>query len=384
MIAQHRAAAALIAASVNLPFGTLYAFSVFLKPMESLLGASRAEMSFVFGLATVTLTVGMNVASQLYRRLPAPLLSVACALASGAGLWLAASATSFAQFALGYGVLFGPGAGVLFILAQQAVNQTVVSRRGLANGYVVSLYPLGAMLGAPILGWAIGAFGVRAALAGLAVVLVAAGAVFALLIGAAAIRMVDETSSAAEGRLGREFYLLTGVFFLAAAAGLMVLSQAAAIVQAYGGAGALAVGATTFITGAVGGARIAGGWLVDHFSARRVGVGAHLCSLAGALTLSLFPSPVTSAIALALIGIGYGIVSGLTAGAIAQYWHKNQFGLVAGRLYIAWCAAAISLPVLAGALFDRSGSYAAALWIAAGVNVAGMLVARALPVRRGK
>ncbi|HET7670045.1 MAG TPA: MFS transporter [Burkholderiales bacterium] len=384
MIAQHRAAAALIAASVNLPFGTLYAFSVFLKPMESLLGASRAEMSFVFGLATVTLTVGMNVASQLYRRLPAPLLAVACALASGAGLWLAASATSFAQFALGYGVLFGPGAGVLFILAQQAVNQTVVSRRGLANGYVVSLYPLGAMLGAPILGWAIGAFGVRAALAGLAVVLIAAGAVFALLIGAAAIRMVDETSSAAEGRLGREFYLLTGVFFLAAAAGLMVLSQAAAIVQAYGGAGALAVGATTFITGAVGGARIAGGWLVDHFSARRVGVGAHLCSLAGALTLSLFPSPVTSAIALALIGIGYGIVSGLTAGAIAQYWHKNQFGLVAGRLYIAWCAAAISLPVLAGALFDRSGSYAAALWIAAGVNVAGMLVARALPVRREK
>ncbi|HEU5293478.1 MAG TPA: hypothetical protein VFU71_01695 [Burkholderiaceae bacterium] len=46
---------------------------------------------------------------------------------------------------------------------------------------------------------------------------------------------------------------------------------------------------------------------------------------------------------------GYGIVSGLAAGAIAQYWHKNQFGHIAGRLYIAWCAAAIGLPVLAGA-----------------------------------
>jgi MFS family permease len=97
--------------------------------------------------------------------------------------------------------------------------------------------------------------------------------------------------------------------------------------------------------------------------------------------LSLIPSPVTAAFALGLIGIGYGIVSGLAAGAIAQYWHKNQFGRIASRLYIAWCAAAISLPVLAGALFDRTGTYAYAVWIAAGVNVLGVLIARMLPVR---
>ncbi|NJN40316.1 MAG: hypothetical protein HC807_04930, partial [Gammaproteobacteria bacterium] len=82
---------------------------------------------------------------------------------------------------------------------------------------------------------------------------------------------------------------------------------------------------------------------------------------------------------LGLIGIGYGIVSGLVVGAIAQYWHKNQFGRIAGRLYIAWCAAAISLPVVAGALFDQTGSYASAVWVAAGINVLGMLVARSLP-----
>lgn len=380
-----RSAAALIAATVvNLPFGTLYAFSVFLKPMEALLGTTRAEMSFVFGLATVTLTLGMNFAPQLYRRLAPAALALACGVSSAAGLWLSASASSFAQFALGYGVLFGPGAGVLFIVAQQAVNQTVASSRGLANGYVVSLYPLGAMLGAPILGWSIQISGVRPTLAGLGIVVLAACAVAAALFRAADIRMLDASSAdAEEGRLGRAFYLLTAVFFLAAAAGLTVLSQAAAIVQAYGGAPALAVGATTFITGAVGAARIAGGWLVDHLHAARVGVGAHLCSLAGALTLAFFPSPLTAAFALGFIGVGYGIVSGLTAGGIAQYWHKNQFGLVAGRLYIAWCAAAISLPVLAGALFDRTGSYASAVWIAACINVIGALIAHRLPLSRG-
>jgi len=379
-----RGIAALLAATVvNLPFGTLYAFSVFLKPMEVLLGATRAEMSFVFGLATVTLTLGMNFAPQLYRRLSPAWLAVACGLLSGAGLWLSATASSFLHFALGYGVLFGPGAGVLFIVGQQAVNQTVGGARGLANGYVVSLYPLGAMLGAPVFGWSIQAFGVRPTLAGLGVVVLATCAIAAVLLRAAAIQMLDASSTEVEeDRLGRTFYLLTAVFFLAAAAGLTVLSQAAAIVQAYGGVAALAVGATTLITGAVGAARIAGGWLVDHFAAARVGVGAHACSLAGALMLSLIPTPATAAFALGLIGVGYGIVSGLAAGAIAQYWHKNQFGRIASRLYIAWCAAAISLPVLAGALFDRTGSYASAIWVAAGVNVLGVLIARLLPVRK--
>jgi len=379
---EQRSTAALVAATVvNLPFGTLYAFSVLLRPMEALLGATRAEMSFVFGLATVTLTIGMNFAPQLYRRLPPALLAIACGLSSGAGLWLSASATSFTQFALGYGVLFGPGAGVLFIVAQQAVNQTVTKSRGLANGYVVSLYPLGAMLGAPVLGWSIQVFGVRPTLTGLGIVVLAACATAAALFRTAAIRLLDtSTIESGEGRLGRTFYVLVAVFFLAAAAGLTVLSQAAAIVQAYGGATALAVGATTFITGAVGAARIAGGWLVDKFPAARVGAGAHVCSLTGAMILSLIPTPLIATLGLALIGVGYGIVSGLAAGAIAQYWHKNQFGLIASRLYIAWCAAAISLPVLAGALFDRTGSYASVVWIAAGINVLGALIARRLPV----
>jgi len=378
-----RGAAALAAATiVDLPFGTIYAFSVFLKPMEALLGATRAEMTFVFGLATVTLTAGMNFAPRLYRRFaPAP-LAVACGLASAAGLWLAASATSFAAFLVGYGVLFGPGAGVLFIVAQQAVNQTVTARRGLANGYVVSLYPLGAMLGAPAFGWSIEAFGVRATLAGLAVVVLAACVAFAALMSLAGIAMRDDSSAeGGDAPLDRTFVVLTGVFFFAAAAGLTVLSQAAAIVQAYGGAAAVGVAATTFITGVGGAGRIGGGWLVDDFRAAHVGMLAHACSLAGAVMLALVPSPGVAVAALAMIGFGYGTVSGLSAGAIAQYWHRNQFGRIASRLYIAWCAGAISLPVLAGALFDRTGSYTTVLWIAAAVNVAGLVLARLLPAR---
>lgn len=377
-----RAAAAIAAATaLNLPFGTLYAFSVFLKPMEALIGVGRAQMSFVFALATITLTLGMVLAPSIYRRLPPPLIALSCGACSAVGLFIAATARSFAELVAGYGVLFGIGAGIGFILVQQGVNQSVSARSGLANGYVVSLYPLGAMLGAPLFGWAIETYGIRATLAGLGVAVFAGCALTALLLRAARIRMHQETAEKVtqKEQQWRVFLLLATVFFLAAAAGLMVMSQAAGIVQAYGGATALAVGATTFITGAVGAARIAGGWLVDRFPIPRVAMGSQLFALCGALIFSLFPGPRVAVPALAMIGMGYGVISGLTAAAIARYWGKNAFGRVAGRLYVAWCGAAISLPILAGWLYDRTGGYGAAVLIAGGLNLLAVGVAVRLP-----
>jgi MFS transporter, OFA family, oxalate/formate antiporter len=376
-----RARAAIAAATaLNLPFGTLYAFSVFLKPLEALLGVGRAELSFVFGLATVTLTGAMVAAPSVYRRMPPWLIALGCGFCSAAGLFLAARATTFAELVIGYGVLFGLGAGVGFIVVQQGVNQSVATRSGLANGYVVSLYPLGAMLGAPLFGWTIEAFGIRATLAGLGAAVFAGCALTALLLGATGIRMHDATQSAEPSDTRRTtFFLLATVFFLAAAAGLMVMSQAAGIVQAYGAGSALAVGATTFITGTVGAARIAGGWLTDRYAIARVAMGAQLFAFCGALILGWWPGPLVAAGALAMIGAGYGIISGLTAAAIARYWHKNAFGRVAGRLYVAWCVAAITLPVLAGWVYDRTQGYGAAIWLAGALNLLAVGLAARLP-----
>ena len=129
-----RGPAALAAATaLNLPFGTLYAFSVFLKPLEALLGVGRAELSVVFALATITLTGGMVLAPAVYRRFPSWAVSLACGACAGGGLFLAASASTFAQFVLGYGVLFGIGAGIGFILVQQGVNQSVTTVEDFAS-----------------------------------------------------------------------------------------------------------------------------------------------------------------------------------------------------------------------------------------------------------
>ena len=372
------------ATAMNLPFGTIYAFSVFLKPMEALMGIGRAEMTLIFGLAACTLTVGMNLAPMLYRTLPPATLIAIAGAGSAAGLYLTASATGFAELALGYGVLFGLGGGIGFIVVQQGVNQTVKTKIGLVNGYVIALYPLGAMIGAPLFGWAIARHGLRPTLLALAFTVLAASLLTAMLLRLADIRMHDAAPAAVrdDDRRWPIFLRLFAVFFLAAAAGLTVMSQAAGIVQAYGGQTLMALGATTAITGAIAVARLTGGWLVDRFAVPQVAAGAHLFSLTGAILLSLWPGPVMAIGALAMIGMGYGFISGSTAGAIAQYWHRNAFGRVASQLYIAWCVAAVSLPVLAGWLYDQTQGYGTAVMIAAAGNVLGALLSLGLPRSR--
>jgi len=374
------------ATALNLPFGSLYAFSVFLKPLEVLLSLSRADLAFVFALAAAGFGVGMNFVPYIARRAPPSVLVAACAGASTAGIALAATAGGLTQLALGYGVFFGAGGGAAYILVQQAVNLAVTRRHGLANGYVVSLLPAGAMIAAPFFGWCVGEFGVRAALWTLAAVLGVTGAASAWLIarsGAVLAAAGGRDAPSPDERRRIVFWELWLVFFLAASAGLMVLSQAAGIITSYGGATALAVYGTTFITGAIAAARLGGGWMADWLTIPALAAGAHAVALAGNVALTLWPGPGVSVLSLALVGVGYGLISGVTAAAVAVYWRRALYGRIASRLYIAWCSAAIVLPIGAGRLFDVTQSYRTAVLISAACNALGILIALGLPREGG-
>jgi OFA family oxalate/formate antiporter-like MFS transporter len=370
--------------ALNAPIGSLYAFSVFLHPLEALLGLTRADLAFVFALAAAAFGVGMMVAPSLYGVARTPVLVTACAIANALGLALAATAGGLTQLAIGYGVLFGLGGGAAYLLVQQIVNLAVTRRQGLVNGYIVSLLPAGAMIAAPIFGWAIGAFGVRATLGGFAAVLAITGFASAWLVAHAGVAVSAEAGrvTLAPGERRRAaFWRLSIVFFLAASAGLMVLSQAAGIIAAYGGAAALAVYGTTFITATIAAARLGGGWMVDWLAIPTVAAGAHSVALAGNVALTLWPGPLVSVFSLALVGLGYGVISGVTAAAVAVYWRRALYGRVASRVYLAWAAAAIVLPIIAGRLFDLTQGYGTAVLIAAGANVLGILVSLGLPRR---
>ena len=204
----------------------------------------------------------------------------------------------------------------------------------------------------------------------------------AWLIARSGVTLAGATGAGAPSEDERRrpvFWRLWIVFFLAASAGLMVLSQAAGIITAYGGAALLAVYGTTFITGSIAAARLGGGWMVDWLAIPTVAAGAHAVALAGSVTLTVWPGPAVSVLALTLVGLGYGVISGVTAAAVAVYWRRALYGRMASRLYLAWCAAAVVLPIIAGRLFDLTQGYGVAVVIAAGGNALGIIVALGLP-----
>ncbi len=373
---------------LGLPLGSLYAFSVLVAPLEQVLQASRSELASVFGISAVFFTIGANVAPRLFGRAPASLLLALTGAVSAAGITVAAVAASLSWLILGYGVLFASGGGMAYVVVQQCVNAAPLARPGLINGFLVGLFPLGAMLAAPAFGLGLEWVGVRQTLAGLAALIGATALVAALLVartGVVLARPVRATVLHAP-RLqdGRQliFLKLFAVFFLAASAGLMVLSQAAGMVAAFGASNSAALLATTGITAAIAAARLLGGWLTDRFAVPIVAASAQAIASLAAMALTLMPSPQLAVLALGLIGVGYGLISGVTAAAVACYWPKAEFGRIAGRTYIAWCLAAISLPVLAGHLYDRTGGYEAAVIVAGSANLLAVLVALTLPRQR--
>jgi MFS family permease len=379
--AQHAWAAVAASTVLNLPLGSIYAFSVFLKPIEHDLGISRSALSLVFGVASIGFTAGLNLAPALFGLLPIWLLVASSMATAALGMALAATAHGLLELLLGYGVMFGIGGGAAYMALQQGANLIVRRHKGLLNGYIVALYPAGAMIAAPLFGWANAAFGFRVTMNGLAVALLIAGTLaigLTLIAGTELPRRIRVAPGAGTSRTA-VFIKLSLVFFLAAAAGLTVLSQAAGIIAAYGGVTATALAATTAITAAIACARLSGGWLVDRFPVPFVAAFAHAVALSGTVLLTLWPQPLVAALALGMIGMGYGFVSGSSAGAIALYWPPADYGRIASRLYIAWCVAAVTLPILAGYLFDITRSYAMTVLIAGCGNLLGICIAFGLP-----
>jgi MFS family permease len=236
------------------------------------------------------------------------------------------------------------------------------------------------MIGAPVFSATLHLWGIGPTLWMLAGVLGCAGVLGGWLFRRAGLTLLSAAAAQSPPQpvslSDPVFARLFAVFFLSASAGLMVLGQAAAMLHAYGAGAGMAAAATTVITAVLAASRLAGGWLVDHWQMRSVALGANLCAFAGAVLITLWPVPLSALFALSLLGAGYGLMSGASAGYIPRLWPRDLFAAIAARLYVAWCLAAVCLPVLAGWLFDLTGSYRAAVMVAAAGNLVGVWLAR--------
>ena len=367
----------------NPALGSLYAWSVFVPPLEIALQAPRADISAIFAVAVVGFTCAMVAAPFVYRRASAAGHLLGCGAVACLGLLIAAAAESVPVLLLGYGVIFGLGAGYGYSITLQLIVLALAPRAGLATGLGVGSFAAGSILLAVVFSRTVAAIGPFQSFALMAALMAIVAVGAASLARASGLELPSgrgAVGAAATGAsFGRVFPLLWLGFFLGAFAGVMSIGHATGIVASHGGGAELALLGTIVINIGNAGGRIVSGWLAEHIAPPRVAAASHLSAAAGFALILTAPGPTTAVVALGLQGLAYGLASGGYPAAIGIYFGLARYGRYLGFLITAWGVAGLTGPWLAGRLYDLSGGYEASETIGLVVVLAALALTFAIP-----
>src|SRR5882762_7236127 len=136
--------------SMNLALGTLYAWSVFVAPLEDRFGWHRADTSMVFMIAVIVFALSFVVAGRIQDKY-GPL---GCSLAGGIlvslGFYLCSYTTSLNYLYVCFGVIGGLGNGFGYATPIPVMAKWFPDKRGLAVGLAVGGYGAGSAIFGPL------------------------------------------------------------------------------------------------------------------------------------------------------------------------------------------------------------------------------------------
>ena len=380
---------------MTLALGTLYAWSVFVAPLEREFGWKRAQTSAVFTLAAVMFAASLLLAGRLQDRFGPFWISVTGSVLISLSFLLFSYTSSLYFLYFFYGVLGGAGTGFGYGTVVPVMAKWFPDKTGLAIGLALMGFGSGsAFFGSfanlvlfPRFGW-------RAScviLSGIFLVMTMTAAF--LLKNPVASRQSTNNLAFLTSATTRHqftpgevlrtpaFYLLWIGFGLGSTAGLMVISQLIPFANSQGISSA-ALATLGLVIGAFGNVsgRVLSGWLSDIMGLLNTlriviaiscvampalySVGAHLTALYVLIYLVYF---------------SYGAQASVIPSTVADFWGSRYAGTNYGALFTAWGFAGILGPTIGGVLFDRFRNYGAAFYTAAALALVALfcvLIAR--------
>lgn len=366
--------------AMNLALGSLYAWSVFVLPLEKEFGWTRAETSWVFSIAVVSFAASFVVAGRLQDRRGPRLCAALGAVLLGAGFILSSWTTSLTYLYVVFGVVVGVGNGFGYATPTPVASKWFPDRRGLVIGLMVGGYGAGSAIIGPIATRLIESIGWRDTFRMLGVVFLAMGALGTFLMrnppagyrppgraGGVAGTAARSRREYATGEMVRlpVFYTVWIAYCLGATAGLMVISQLVPFARATGrGAEAATLAITIAAVGNASG-RILSGWMSDTLGRLSTLRAMVLVSAAAMPVLFIVrDTPVLFYLLVAVVYWCYGTQLSVFASATADFFGTRNLGMNYGVLFTAWGTAGIVGPIIAARVFDAFGDYRYAFYIA--------------------
>jgi OFA family oxalate/formate antiporter-like MFS transporter len=402
--------------AVNLCLGILYAWSVWkagllppkgVEPGTPMTGLnegwvylSDAQATWAYAICGFTFAVVMIPGGRLQDRYGPRVGAITGGLSLAVGCVVTGLMRSYLGLVLGFGLLGGIGMGLGYAAATPAaVRWFGPHRRGLIVGLVVGGYGAAAVYIAPLARYLIAEYGLTGSFVGL-------GALFAVVVVAAGLLLkrppegyvppppppserprpvVTGADFSARRMLDTwQFYALVFLFVGSAQSGLLVIANAAPILNT-------TAGSVPFFA--------ANGWLLAAFggivnAAGRVGTGSYsdrigrrnayaLNGLVAAVCLLLTPWVMAEknvGLLFLVVGVAfwqYGGTLSLMPSFTADYYGARNLGLNYGLVFLGW-GIAFFVPQLAGYIKDLTSSLDRAFYLSGGLLLVAVAVSRLL------
>ena len=370
--------AALVASFVA--YGFLYAFGVFLKPMESAFGVGHAVMSSLFSCMSLSGYLLGPLTGDWADHVGPRRVMMAGSLVFALGAYVTAHARGLAVAFPCLGIGVGAALASVYVPSLAAVGEWFKKERALALGIAVSGIGVGTLVVAPLGAWLVREYGWRTTLmlegvAGGGLLLLSALFMFKPPVkieskkGSHAVWAKVRSRSFLLVFLSR---LLTGipvfvtmVYLPAMATQEGVGSVSAAALVGYIGAGSLlsrlGLNAAAEKIGAVG---------PFQFSCVLVAVACVIWMFGYS-----YPWLVVFVV---VMGISYGGVASLTPAVAIQLFGLENIGELLGFLLMSYGVAAVVGPPIGGLLVDYSGNFRDIIWFALAAAVMGAVICMAL------
>jgi MFS transporter, OFA family, oxalate/formate antiporter len=376
---------------MNLALGSLYAWSVFVAPLEKEFGWKRADTSSVFTWAIVVFALTFIVAGRLQDKMGPFKVSLAGCILLTVGFLLCSRTTSLTYLIVCFGILVGIGNGFGYATPIPVMAKWFPDKRGLAVGLAVGGYGGGSAIFGPLANlWLIPTYGWRSTFVVLGIAFFFMTLVGSFLLKnpppgyrpagwapAPASKSAATTYEFSPGEMWRtrSAYFMWIAYALGASAGLMVISQLVPFCKSVN-ISVEALGAITLVIGATGNAsgRILSGWMSDALGRLNV---LRLMIAVSALSMPLlYLSGRTVALLYVMVFVVYwcyGTQLSVNGSATSDFWGTKNAGINYGLLFTAWGVAGIIGPRIGGALFDKYKNYEAAFYTAGALAVVALV-----------
>lgn len=396
MIEKNRWLMALSAVGVHICIGSVYAWSVYVKPIQEQMAWSLTDVTIAFSIAIFFLGLSAALMGKFVEKNGPRVSAIIAASLFGlgtAGSGLAIMMESKMLLYFFYGVLGGCGLGIGYISPVSTLVKWFPDKRGMATGLAIMGFGFASAVWGPtikILIEKVGISGTFFILGALYFIVMFSSALylqkpeegylpkkFKKKIKEGKKKLKEDLSSLGlnEAVKTPRFYGLWLMLFINVTCGIAIIGVASPLLQEVLGISAIAAAAAVGLMGIFNGAgRIFWASLSDYLTRPVVYI---IFFLTQAIAFYILPSLteiVVFQVVLFFIMSCYGGGFASIPAYIGDIFGTKELGAIHGYILTAWAAAGLVGPLIISMVKDATGSYSQTLYVFAGFFVLALVI----------